>query len=383
VRDNHFYCGIDEFQEWTDGRKRIILEDFYRHMRKKHDVLMDGSDPVGGEWNFDSDNRQSFGKSGPGKIKAPRSFQTDQITQEVIQMVEKRFADHPGSTGDFDLPVTHEQARALLRDFIKYRLPEFGTWQDAMWTDRPFLHHSRISFALNVHLLSARDCVWAAVEAYESGAAPINSVEGFVRQILGWREFVRGIYWQQMPEYIELNALECDRDVPQAYWDGETEMACVRDCMQSVIKHGYAHHIQRLMVLGLFSQLLGVHPRKFHDWHMAMYLDAIDWVSLPNTLGMSQWGDGGIVGTKPYCASGNYIHRMSNYCSGCRFNYKESTGEDACPVTTMYWHFLDRHRDRFQNNQRMKFQLKNLDRKSEEEMQAIRERAEFVLEEFG
>ena len=378
--DDHFYCEIEEFAEWARGRKRTVMEDFYRHMRRKHNVLMTSSgDPVGGEWNYDSENRESFGKGGPGKVKPPCSFQADDITQDAIRMVERRFADHPGTCEHFDLPVTHKQARALLRDFIKHRLPQFGKWQDAIWMDEPLLYHSRLSFALNLHLISPRDCVDAAVAAYDAGEAPINSVEGFVRQILGWREFVRGIYWKEMPSYIERNELWCgDVDVPSCFWDGKTDMRCVCDAMQSVLKHGYAHHIQRLMVLGLFSQLVGVHPRRFHDWHMAMYVDAIDWVSLPNTLGMSQYGDGGIVGTKPYCASGNYINKMSNCCSDCRFNPKEATGEDACPFTTLYWDFLDRHRDQFSKEPRMKLQMRNLDRKDDEEMQAIRLQASRV-----
>jgi len=378
--DDHFYCGIDEFQQWSQGRKRLVLEDFYRHLRKKHEVLItsDG-EPNGGDWNFDNQNREAFGADGPGEIKAPRSFRTDRTTDQVIEMVQTRYADHPGTLEHFDLPVTHKQARALLRDFIKHRLPGFGTWQDAIWSDRPFLYHSRLSFALNMHLLRPRDCVDAAAGAYEAGEAPINSVEGFVRQILGWREFVRGIYWQEMPEYIERNALECDDlDVPQAYWDGETDMACIKDSIASVLKYGYAHHIQRLMILGLFCQLLGVHPRKFHDWHMAMYVDAIDWVSLPNTLGMSQFGDGGIVGTKPYCASGNYVNRMSNYCGNCRYNYKAATGDDACPITTLYWDFLDRHCDRFSANPRMNYQLANLNRKDAEEVSSIRKQADAI-----
>lgn len=375
--DDHFYCGITEFQRWAKGRKRLVLEDFYRHLRTMHGVLVSGGgEPVGGDWNFDSENRGSFGSDGPGDIKAPRSFRTDALTDEVIQMVGRRYANHPGTLDHFDLPVTHKQARALLRDFIQHRLQGFGTWQDAIWSGRPFLYHSRLSFALNMHLLRPRDCVDAAIEAYEAGKAPLNSVEGFVRQILGWREFVRGIYWREMPEYIERNALQCgEHEVPQSYWDGETDMECIRDSMASVLMHGYAHHIQRLMILGLFCQLLGVHPRKFHDWHMAMYVDAIDWVSLPNTLGMSQYGDGGLVGTKPYCASGNYVNRMSNYCGSCRYNFKTATGGDACPLTTLYWDFLDRHRDRFSKNRRMNYQLANLNRKPTEELTSIRKQA--------
>lgn len=375
--DRHFYTDIEEFAAFAEGRKTLVMETFYRRMRKKHRVLLDEDDrPAGGEWNFDKENRKSFGKNGPPEIKRPRRFQLDDITREVVEMVETRFADHPGSLAHFDLPTTHEQAMAGLRDFLEHRLPRFGTYEDAMWGGEPFLYHSRLSALLNVKLLNPRDCVDRAVEAYHDGHAPINSVEAFVRQILGWREFIRGVYGTRMPDYADKNALDCgDRDVPGFFWDGETDMACAADAMHSVIRHAWSHHIPRLMVLGQFSLLLGVHPYKFHAWHMAMYVDAVDWVSLPNTLGMSQYGDGGIVGTKPYCASGNYIQRMSPYCANCRYNPKKAVGEDACPYTTLYWDFLDRHHDRFRNNRRMTFQIKNLERKSPDEKARIRERA--------
>lgn len=379
--DTSFYCSMHEFKQWADGRKTMKLEHFYREMRKRHDVLMEGSDPIGQQWNYDHDNRVTFGKKGPPPITKPGTIEIDTVTRDVIAMVKKRFSDHPGPSDGLttlDFPVTQQQAQAYLDDFIRHRLPNFGTYEDAMWTDEPVLYHSRLSALINSHLLRPRACVDAAVAAYKRGDAPLNSVEGFVRQILGWREFVRGLYGLKMPEYIEMNHLACEpeRDVPAFFWDGQTEMACVHQSMKSVLNFGYAHHIQRLMVLGLYALLLGVHPRKFHDWHMAMYLDAIDWVSLPNTLGMSQYGDGGIVGTKPYCASGNYINKMSNYCGSCRFDYKKSHGEDACPFTTLYWDFLDRHRDKFTDHQRMVFQMKNLDRKPDVELEKIRAQAE-------
>lgn len=380
--DRHFYCTIEDFQSWAKPRRRLILEDFYRFLRRRENVLMEADgEPVGGEWNLDAENRQPLPKSGPLNLKPPTSFPLDAVTREVIEMVESRFAGHPGSCDHFDLPLTKPQAKRWLDEFIEQRLPTFGSHQDAMWTGEPFLSHSRLSVVLNLHLLDPRECVDAAVNAYHDGLAPLNSVEGFVRQILGWREYVRGIYWQRMPDYAELNALECDptTDVPWSFWDGNTEMSCVRDAMQGVLEHGYAHHIQRLMVLGLFAQLAGVHPRKFHEWHMAMYVDAIDWVSLPNTLGMSQFGDGGIVGTKPYCASGNYIHKMSNYCRGCRYDYRKATGEDACPLTTLYWDFLARHQELFAGNPRMRFQMSNLGRKPPQELAAIREAATELL----
>lgn len=379
-QDKHFLVSIDEFNNWADQRKELVLEFFYRDQRKKHNILMTKSgEPVGGQWNFDKDNRETFKKAGPNDMKPPRRFKTDAITNKVIDMVNQRFADHPGTTEYFDLPVTRAQSRAYLRDFIKHRLPNFGTYEDAMWKDEAFLYHSRLSVPLNVKLLDPRDCISAAVIAYEQDDSPINSVEGFIRQIIGWREFVRGIYFRFMPEYLEMNALQCeDRDVPSFFWDGETDMQCIAQSMQHVLRHGYAHHIHRLMVLGLFAQLLGVHPRKFHDWHMAMYVDAIDWVSLPNTLGMSQFGDGGIVGTKPYCATGNYINKMSNFCKDCRYSHKNATGDDACPFTTLYWDFLARHIKQFTNNQRMMFQMKNLQRKDDAELKMICEQAKAI-----
>jgi deoxyribodipyrimidine photolyase-related protein len=375
--DRHFYSSPTEFSEWADGRKQLVQETFYRTLRRKHRILVgEDGEPEGGRWNFDEENRRTFGRQGPGRIRPPRRFAPDALTREVLGMVEARFADHPGSLENFDLPVTPRDALSFLRDFVRYRLPDFGPYEDAMWTCEPFLFHSRLSVALNLKLLDPRECVAAAVAAYRAGRAPLDSVEGFVRQIVGWREFVRGIYWHFMPRYIENNALDCeDRDVPSFFWDGRTEMRCVREGMQSVLDHGYAHHIVRLMVLGLFAQLLGVHPRRFHEWHMALYLDAIDWVSLPNTLGMSQYGDGGIMATKPYCASGAYVKRMSNFCGGCRYDPKQAVGEKACPFTTLYWDFLARHRKRFAANRRMAMQIRNLDRKPATDLAAIRRQA--------
>jgi deoxyribodipyrimidine photolyase-related protein len=361
--DCHFYCSPQEFAEFADGRKSLVLETFYRHMRKKHDVLMEDGEPTGGTWNFDHENRKSFGSDGPGHITGPHSFRADEITKEVCELVEQRFGEHPGTLDDFDLPVTRAQAKVMLRDFVKRSLPLFGEYEDAMWEDEAFVYHSRLSAPLNVKLLDPRTCVAKAIKAYEQGDAPINSVEGFVRQLIGWREFIRGVYWLYMPDYAETNFLGNDADVPDFFWDGKTDMQCVQESMKHVLKHGYAHHIHRLMVLGNLALLLGVHPKKFHEWHMAMYVDAVDWVSLPNALGMSQHGDGGIVGTKPYVSTGNYINRMSNFCSNCRYDYREATGENACPFTTLYWDFLNRHYKQFKKNHRMSMQMKHVDKK--------------------
>ena len=381
--DQHFLDDPDGFRQWAEGRKRLRLEDYYRHLRKRSGWLVTGDgEPAGGQWNYDRDNRDTFGREGPPQIKSPRKFRHDAVTETVVDMVAAEFPDAPGEATAFDYPVTHDQARAALRDFIEHRLPQFGTYQDAMAAGHPYLFHSRLSAALNLHLLSPRACIEAAIAAWEAGDAPLNSVEGFVRQILGWREYIRGIYWLKMPQYAELNELDADRPVPAFLWDGETDMACVRDAVTQLKETAYAHHIQRLMVLGEFGLLLGCDPYQMHQWHLSMYADAIDWVSLPNVLGMSQYGDGGIVGSKPYSASGNYINRMSDYCVDCRYQYDQAAGEDACPFTTLYWDFLSRNRNRLKHNRRMQFQFSNLDRKSDSERRAIRDQARKLKESF-
>ena len=374
--DTRFICSLDEFREWARDRKRLVMGDFYRWMRERHDVLLTPSgESLGGRWSFDDENREAFGPDGPPELRGPRRFRTDAVTDEVLELVRRRWPDHPGRLDGFDLPVTHDQALALLRDFLAHRIDPFGTYQDAMWSGTTFLAHSRLSTSLNLGLLDPAHCVREAERAHREKGARLASVEGFVRQVLGWREFVRGIYWTRMPEYASLNHLGADRDVPSFFWDGETDMECVRQAMRSVLDHAYAHHIQRLMVLGLFAQLYGVHPTRFEDWHLAMYADAVDWVSLPNTLGMSQYADGGEVGTKPYCASGRYIQRMSDHCRHCPYDPGQATGERACPFTSLYWDFMARHEATLRGNHRMRLQLANLDRKAEDELSAIRGRA--------
>ena len=369
--DRHFLCSHEEFAEHAQGRKQLRLEYFYRELRRKHDVLMKGGKPIGGKWNYDSENRGSFKKSGPGELRPPRRFRKDAVTKEVLQLVEKKFPDHPGHLKHFDWPITKTQAKQALDDFIQYRLARFGDYQDAMWTDEPYLYHSRISAAMNLKLLDPRDVIRSAEAAYRAGVAPLNAVEGFIRQVLGWREYVRGIYWLYMPEYLDRNALNASVPLPDFYWTGETDMNCLRQAIGQTLEHGYAHHIQRLMVTGLFSLLLGVDPKAVHEWYLAVYVDAVEWVELPNSLGMSQFADGGVMASKPYAATGKYIQRMSNYCQGCRYDPAIATGEDACPFTTLYWDFLIRHKKLLATNQRMSLQVKNLDRKSAEELASI------------
>jgi deoxyribodipyrimidine photolyase-related protein len=370
--DTHFLSTVEELRAHAQGRKQLRMEFFYREMRKKHGVLLepDGS-PVGDAWNFDAENRGSFGKKGPGLLPAPRRFLPDAITREVLALVSERFASHPGSLAEFDWPVTAAEAREALDDFIAHRLPDFGQWQDAMWTREPWLYHSRLAAAMNLKLLDPREAIAAAERAYREKRAPLEAVEGFVRQILGWREYVRGIYWLYMPEYLERNVMQAREPLPQFYWTAKTEMACLEDALHQTLEYGYAHHIQRLMVTGLYALLLGVDPKQVHAWYLAVYVDAVEWVELPNTLGMSQYGDGGVMASKPYVASGKYIQRMSNYCSGCRFDPAKSTGEDACPFTTLYWDYLLRHEKALKGNQRMTMQLKNLARLGVDQREAI------------
>ncbi|MCX6856775.1 MAG: cryptochrome/photolyase family protein [Verrucomicrobia bacterium] len=376
--DRHFLASHADFEKHAKGRKQLRMEFFYREMRVKHQVLMDDGKPVGGEWNFDSENRKSFTKQGPPLHAAPKRFLPDEITQQVIDLVEERFGSHPGRLADFDWPLTTADARLALSDFIDHRLGDFGDYQDAMWTREPWLFHSRLSVVMNLKLLDPREVISAAEKAYRAGNAPLAAVEGFIRQILGWREYVRAIYWRFMPGYVGLNELGAEQPLPRFYWTGETDMNCLKEAIGQTLQYGHAHHIQRLMVTGLFSLLLGVRPQEVHEWYLAVYVDAVEWVELPNTLGMSQHGDGGIMASKPYIASGKYIQRMSNYCTGCRYDPAKSTGPNACPFTTLYWEFLMRHEPRLKMNQRMSMQVRNVSRLTEAEKTAILDQAESI-----
>ena len=373
--DSHFITTVREFAAHAKGRKQLRLEYFYREIRKKTGLLMDADQPEGGQWNFDVENRGSFSASGPPAIPPPTRFTPDAITEGVIKDVNQRFADHPGTLDSFAWPVTRNQALTALKAFISQRLPSFGQYQDAMWQGEVWLYHSHISSALNLKLLSPTEVAAAAEAAYRSGSVPLAAAEGFIRQVIGWREYVRGIYWTQMPDYLELNALKAEQALPNFYWTGKTEMACLSDAITQSLAHGYAHHIQRLMVTGLYALLYGVRPKEIHAWYLSMYVDAVEWVELPNTLGMSQFADGGIMASKPYAATGKYIQRMSNYCKGCRYNPANATGEKACPFTTLYWEFLIRHEAVLRKNPRMSLQVRNLDRLDSDERGAIRQQA--------
>ncbi len=366
--DRHFLTGEQEFRDWAGDRKRPVMEHFYRQQRRRLGVLMRGDEPEGGVWNYDKDNRLPFTSKGPSPRPKPQlRFQPDEITLKVVRAVAAKLPKLPGRVDDFGWPVTREQALLALDDFITNRLPMFGPYEDAMWEKEPWLYHSGLSAALNLKLLNPRECVRAAEAAYRERKAPLQSVEAFIRQIIGWREFIRGVYDLEGPGYGARNSLDAHGSLPEMYWSGQTDMNCLRACIGQVLEHGYAHHIQRLMVLSNFALTSGVHPRALSDWFLGMFVDGVDWATLPNTLGMAMHADGdadrsSVVGTKPYASSGAYIKRMSNYCKGCRYDPAKRDGPDACPFTLFYWDFLSRHRDRFASNPRMATIIRNLDR---------------------
>ena len=382
--DRHFLGTLEEFDQHVAGRKQLRQEYYYRELRKKHGILIDDDGkPLGGKWNYDAANRGSFGKEGPGQLPQPPKFRKSALTKEVLELVSRQFADHPGKLDDFNWPISPSQAERALEEFIEHRLPRFGQFQDALWSDQPFLYHSLLSTSLNLKLLAPRLVIERAEAAYHEGHAPLESVEGFIRQILGWREYVRGIYWHFMPGYLERNHLDASFPLPDFYWTGKTDMNCLRQAVGQTLQYGYSHHIQRLMITGLFALLLGVDPKAVHEWYLAVYVDAVEWVELPNTLGMSQFADGEVMASKPYCASGKYIQRMSNYCTGCRYDPAKAIGPDACPITTLYWDFLKRNRKKLSGNNRMTMQLRNLDRKSASELRDIQNQADEMREKLA
>jgi len=375
THDAHFFTQPKDFEQFASSRKQLRMEYWYRELREKFNILMEDGKPSAGQWNFDAENRKSFDKNGPVNVPSVTEFKPDQVTKEVIELVNSYFKDHVGHLDSFSRPVTRADALRTLKLFINERLTLFGDYEDAMWTDEPWLYHSHLSAALNLKLLNPREVVLAAEKAYQSGQAPIESVEGFIRQILGWREYVRGMYWLKMPQYLELNHLKATHPLPNFYWTGNTSMVCLSQSIQQTLHHGYAHHIQRLMVLGLYTLMYGVHPVEVHEWFLSVFVDAVEWAELPNSLGMSQYGDGGLMASKPYIASGKYIQRMSNYCKSCPFDPSISVGPKACPMTTLYWDFLITHQSLLTKNPRMGMQLKNLARLDAEKVIAIQNAA--------
>lgn len=371
IEDDRFLCAPSEFATWAEGRKQLRMEYFYREMRRKYSILMDTDGPIGGQWNYDSENRKppAAGMDVPDTYRA----QPDNFTQEVMALVETHFPNHFGDLSPFHFAVTRDQAVAALDEFIAWRLALFGDYQDAMIQGEPWMYHSHIGLYLNCGLLNPLECIQRAEAAYHAGIAPLNAVEGFIRQILGWREYVRGIYWLKMPKYKSENFLEAKRELPDFYWTGDTQMNCMRQCITETKQNAYAHHIQRLMVLGNFALIAGLDPNEVNNWYLLVYADAYEWVELPNVTGMILFADGGQMASKPYAASGAYINKMSNYCGSCKYKPSVKNGQTACPFNYLYWDFIGRNDGKLRGNPRMGFMYKSLDRMSDEKRQAIQD----------
>lgn len=377
LRDDRFLCSREEFARWAEGRKQLRMEFFYREMRKKTGLLMQGEDPAGGAWNFDKENRK------PAKadlfMPRPRRVAPDPITREVLGLVAARFPENFGDLEPFWFAVTAEEAERALESFLAAALPSFGDYQDAMLEGERFLYHSVLSLYLNVGLLDPLDVCRRVAEAYAAGAAPLNAAEGFIRQIIGWREYVRGIYWRRGPGYVSENFFDARRRLPGFYWSGETRMACLRAAIAQTKEEAYAHHIQRLMLTGNFALLIGADPAEVHEWYLMVYADAFEWVEAPNTLGMSQFADGGLLASKPYAASGAYIDRMSDHCAGCAYDVKKKHGAGACPFNPLYWDFLARNEAKLRGNPRLRAIYSSWDRMAPETRDAYRASAAAIL----
>jgi deoxyribodipyrimidine photolyase-related protein len=375
--DDRFLCSDAEFALWAEGRKQLRMEFFYREMRRKTGLLMQGAEPAGGQWNFDHDNRK------PARVDLlrprPPRFDPDAATEEVLALVEQRFPDHFGRLRPFGWPTDRAQALQALDHFARRALPRFGEEQDAMLAGDPWLSHSLLSSSLNLGLLGWQEVCERVQAEWQAGRVPIAAAEGFIRQIIGWREFIRGVYFLKGPDYTAGNALDHHRPLPAMYWGGDTRMACMQAAVAQTRDHAYAHHIRRLMVTGNFALIAGLDPAAVHDWYLSVYIDAFEWVEAPNTLGMVLWADGGVVGSKPYAASGAYIDRMSDHCGSCAYRVKEKTGPQACPLNTLYWHFLMRHRDRFQGNPRMAQMYRTWDRMDADRRETVLRDADIWL----
>lgn len=376
--DDRFACTIDEFRDWAKDRRELVMETFYRGMRRRTGLLMQGDDPEGGQWNYDHDNRAPPDRH----LRAPAAprFEPDAITRDVLDLVADRFSDHFGDLDAFGWPVTAAQADAALDAFIEQRLSGFGKYQDAMVHGEDDLFHSLLSTSINLGLLDPLDCCRRAERAYHAGEAPLNAVEGFIRQIIGWREYIRGMYWLEMPALREANALDATRPLPDFYWTGKTDMRCLADCVRSTRSNAHAHHIQRLMVLGNFALIAGIVPQQVEDWFLVVYADAYEWVELPNVAAMALWADKGRLASKPYAASGNYINTMSDYCGECRYTVSRKFGPGACPFNPLYWHFMHRHRRLFERNRRLTRVYANWDRMAPDKQQAYLDSAEAFLD---
>lgn len=378
LEDDRFIATHKEFEDWAEGRKQLRMEYFYRDMRRKTGLLMDGDKPEGGKWNFDHDNRKPA--SDDLFKEGPLRHEPDEVTREVLDLVASRFDNNFGDLEPFWFATDPEGAEAVAEYFVEKLLPTFGDYQDAMVANDRFLYHSLVSLYIHVGLLDPLDICRRVEKAYRDGHAPINAAEGYIRQIIGWREFMRGIYFLEGPDYPTRNTLNHQRKLPGFYWSGKTDMRCMSEGITATKEEGYAHHIQRLMVTGNFALLAGINPQEVAEWYLAVYVDAYEWVEAPNVIGMSQFADGGIVGSKPYVSSGAYINKMSDYCKGCHYSVSKKTGEGACPFNLLYWHFLVRHRERFEKNPRMAQMYRTWDRMGDERKETVLKEGDAVLE---
>ena len=381
LEDDRFLCSLDEFNDYAEDKKNLRMEFFYRIMRRKYNILIDeNNQPVGGKWNYDSENRKKLEDS----LFIPQPYQqrVDNITAEVLELVENNFADHFGDLHPFNFAVTRKDALACLDKFFAERFELFGDYQDAMLEGNAWMYHSHISFYLNCGLLDPLEVVKKAEELYYTKNIPLNSVEGFIRQIIGWREYVRGIYWLKMPEFENDNFLNANLDLPEFFWTGDSKMNCMKQCITETKENAYAHHIQRLMVIGNFSLITGLSVEQVNQWYLAVYADAYQWVELPNVSGMILFADGGYLGSKPYAAGGAYINKMSNYCDNCKYNIKEKTGNNACPFNYLYWNFLIKHQDKFEKNPRMAMIYRTLNKMDAEKIIQIKDSSKKFLVKF-
>ena len=377
--DRRFLCDHGKFKAWADGRKTLRMEFFYREMRRETGLLIDNDgEPEGGQWNFDQENRKppKDGLDLPARLR----IEPDDITRAVIDLVNDQFADHFGDSEPFWFAVTRDDAEKALDHFIDDCLPLFGDYQDAMVLGEKFLFHSLLSLYINAGLLDPLEACKRAEKAWADSHAPLNAVEGFIRQIIGWREFIRGIYWREGADYTTRNFFKAGRALPSFYWDGDTDMACIRASVNQTREEAYAHHIQRLMVTGNFALIAGIDPHAVHEWYLAVYADAYEWVEAPNVIGMALFADGGVLASKPYAASGAYINRMSDYCRNCDYAVTKKTEENACPFNALYWDFLIRNEDQLRDNARLGQIFRNWDRMDANKKRAYRARARAILD---
>jgi len=379
--DTRFLCNTDEFNAWADGHKQLRMEFFYRYMRKRYGLLLDEQGkPCGGKWNFDVENRKGWRNQ--AEIPARPGLDHDAITREVLEQVEAAFPDNPGNLSRFNYPVTVTQAQAQLDWFCEFGLANFGNYQDALAEESPWLFHSLIASSINIGLLNPLSVCQQVEQAWRTNQCDLAAAEGFIRQILGWREYIRGVYWRWMPDYKQHNHFEARRPLPGWFWSGDTDLRCLSKAISQSLELGYGHHIQRLMVIGNFALLAGLDVESVCDWYLAVYVDAFEWVELPNTLGMALHADGGLMASKPYAASGKYIQRQGNHCNLCSYDPGKTTGEGACPYNSLYWRFIDRHLPVLEGNARMGLIINNWKKRNADERRSIVQWGNKVIEEL-